>query len=297
MLTPQRRRVADAHEGPVYVPAEDAVYFATARHERDAPAPGPLVALRRWRLGDDAVEDFVDDARVANGFALARDGEALLVCEQGDRERPGCIARYALGEARREVLAERYRGQRFNSPNKLLELPGGAIVFTDPDYGVRQGFRPPSPLGTGVYLRRPGGEVVRLGADLLQPHGLALSADAAHLFVSDTAADDGTGGFHAECPHHVWRYRLDAEAGALSEPTRLLASPSGIPDGMACDAEGRLYCATGDGIRAYRGDDGALLHHQPIDGGAVGLWLDEASGRLFATTDEAVAVYAVDGLP
>lgn len=291
MLNQLRRRSADAHEGPAYVPAEDAVYFATARRERGAPASGPLVGLLRWDLGTDDVTVSREDAHVANGLALARAGDSLLVCEQGDRERPGCIARYRLGDGSREVLADAYRGQRFNSPNKVLELSDGSLVFTDPDYGVRQGFRPPSPLGTGVYLRRVDGSVARLETELLQPHGLALSPSGEHLYISDTAADDGTGGFYPECPHHVWRYRLDAQRAELNDGERLLASPSGIPDGMVCDAGGRLYCATGDGIRVYDGDDGRELHHEAIEGGAVGLCLGGDPRRLFATTDEAVVIY------
>ena len=267
--------------------------FATARRERGVGAPGPLVSLRRWRLADDGVTTWVEDARVANGLTLSRDGEHLLVCEQGDRERPGCIARYRLADAQREVVVDAYRGQRFNSPNKVLELASGAVILTDPDYGVRQGFRPPSPLEPGVYLHRPGGETMRLAAELLQPHGLALSPGGEWLYVSDTAADSGTGEFYPECPHHVWRYDLDEAAATLSAATRLVASPSGIPDGMDCDADGRLYCATGDGVRVYRGDDGRELHHEPIDGGAVGLSVAGDPARLFVTTDEAVLVFDI----
>ena len=30
----------DAHEGPVYIPGEDALYFTTLPRQRDTPAPG-----------------------------------------------------------------------------------------------------------------------------------------------------------------------------------------------------------------------------------------------------------------
>ena len=45
----------DAHEGPVYAPAEDALYFTTLPRLQDAPAPGfPAVAIKRLALDGDA---------------------------------------------------------------------------------------------------------------------------------------------------------------------------------------------------------------------------------------------------
>src|SRR5918996_6434944 len=42
---------ADAHEGPVYVGDEDALYFTTLPRHRDIPAPGlPGVAIKRVAL-------------------------------------------------------------------------------------------------------------------------------------------------------------------------------------------------------------------------------------------------------
>ena len=65
---------ADAHEGPVYVAADDALYFTTVPR----PGPdGPLVAIRRLDLGRRAVTTVREDANAANGMTLVCDGERL----------------------------------------------------------------------------------------------------------------------------------------------------------------------------------------------------------------------------
>src|SRR5262245_16993852 len=51
--TPRLVKVADAdaHEGPVYVECEDALYFTSVPQESGVPAPGfPTVAIRRLQL-------------------------------------------------------------------------------------------------------------------------------------------------------------------------------------------------------------------------------------------------------
>ena len=66
----------DAHEGPVYVPDEDALYFTSV--------PAPEVAIKRLSLASGEVSVLRVDANAANGMALHPDGR-LLVCEQGTR--------------------------------------------------------------------------------------------------------------------------------------------------------------------------------------------------------------------
>ena len=81
----------DAHEGPVYVVGEDALYFTTVPRPR---AGGPRVDIRRLALDGDRfplepgrITTVRADANAANGMTLAPDGR-LLVCEQGSMTRP-----------------------------------------------------------------------------------------------------------------------------------------------------------------------------------------------------------------
>ena len=54
----------DAHEGPVYVPGEDALYFTTLPRTQDTPAPGtPHAVIKRLAL--DGLSFPVDPSRLS----------------------------------------------------------------------------------------------------------------------------------------------------------------------------------------------------------------------------------------
>src|SRR3954467_2571813 len=80
----------DAHEGPVYVADEDALYFTTLPRRAQDPRPGvPEVAINRLALDGDRfpleperVSTILETTNAANGMALDPEGR-LLVCEQG----------------------------------------------------------------------------------------------------------------------------------------------------------------------------------------------------------------------
>ena len=314
MSTLLRRRLADAHEGPVYVAAEDALYFASGVR-RTGDARGAVADICRWDLARDAVDVWLSDAPVPNGMSLSCEGDCLLVCEQGHLTRPSAVARYRLADGHRISVVDEYAGRPFNSINKCLELAPGTYVFSDPDYGRRQGFRPtrldvrerdsfvspetfaqegrpPDSLPPSLYLHREA-RTYRLAVSALsQPHGLAYDPERGLLYVSDTAADDGGGGYDPTRSRRIVVYSLDAVQAKLTDPREVFVAESGIPDGMACDRAGRLCCATGDGVHVLAPDGGGELAHLRIDGGAVNLCLDEPRGRLFVTVDDAVEVHA-----
>src|SRR5919202_6106394 len=68
----------DAHEGPVYVADEDALYFTSVPRAVDVPSPGSrTVAVRRLQLQGDEfprsahhVSTVREPANMANGMAL-----------------------------------------------------------------------------------------------------------------------------------------------------------------------------------------------------------------------------------
>ena len=139
----------DAHEGPVYLPDEDALYFTSLPGNVGTSAPGAPCAYVK-RLALDGLSFPVDPSRLSvvparvnmpNGMALGRDGR-LVVCEQGTYDAPARISRVhpATGEA--ETVVDAWGGLRLNSPNDVVVRSDGTIWFTDPSYGHLQGFRP-----------------------------------------------------------------------------------------------------------------------------------------------------------
>src|SRR5436190_917820 len=75
-----------------------------------------------------------------------------------------------------KILADRYQGKHFNSPNDVIIGPDGAIYFTDPTLDLAKGERQEIPF-QGVYRLDSNNEVQLLTKDLAQPNGLARSEE------------------------------------------------------------------------------------------------------------------------
>ena len=227
----QKLVATDAHEGPVYAPDEDALYFTSV--------PGPAVAIRRLDLASGAVTTLVEDARAANGMTLGADGR-LIVCEQN----PPAIARIDRRSGAREAVVE---DAGLNSPNDVVEASDGTIWFTDPSYGHLQGFRPPPAGGDNVYRFDPAGGCLSVVADDFdKPNGLAFSPDEETLYVNDSGVNQEPGSYHPERPHHI--RALNLARGA--EEVFAVIDP-GQPDGMKVDAAGRVYCSCATGVQIF----------------------------------------------
>jgi gluconolactonase len=217
-----------AHEGPVYVADEDALYFTTV--------PSPAVAVRRLDLSG-GVTTVREDANMANGMALAPDGR-LVVCEQGTMTSRAAIALVDRRTGAREVLVDAFLGLPLNSPNDVLVASDGAVWFTDPSYGHLQGFRPSPELPDQVYRHDPRTGATSVVADGFdKPNGLALSPDESTLYVGDSEEDV------------LWAF--DLRRGGRR---RFADVSPGHPDGLKTDPDGRVLVTFAGGIRVYDPD-------------------------------------------
>src|ERR1700683_4742456 len=84
-----------------------------------------------------------------------------------------------------KVLADRYQGKKFNSPNDVVLGPDGALYFTDPTLDLVKGEKQELPY-QGVFRLGSDGKVRLLIKDMAQPNGLAFSPDGRKFYVDDS---------------------------------------------------------------------------------------------------------------
>lgn len=273
--------VTEAHEGPVYVAGEHALYATV-----DA-------GIRRIDLGRLTVTAVPAAVVRPNGMFLGLDGR-LLVCEQGDLDHPARISRVDPATGQLEVVVDRLDGLPLNSPNDVVVGPDGVIWFTDPTYGNLQGFRPSPALGDFVHRVDPATgrhDVVADGFD--KPNGIALSPDGSVLYVTDSGANHEPGSFDPARPHHIEAFDV---VGAHLRQRRLLAvTHPGFPDGLKVDAAGRVFASAGSGVQVFS-PDGDRLAEIALPGAINFAFGGPHGDRLYITADSAVFVAALAGL-
>jgi gluconolactonase len=220
---------------------EGPAYFAAGRYLVFSDIPNDRVL--RWDETTGAVGVLRQPAGYANGHTVDRLGR-LISCDQGPRrvsrtEPDGSVT----------VLADRYEGKRFNSPNDVVEHSDGSVWFTDPSYGIDsdyEGHRAPRELdGCHVYRIDPGGDVRRVADDFDRPNGLAFSSDERTLYIADSRRD------------HIRRFAV-AAGGALTGGEVFATCQAGTFDGLRLDDQERIWTATHEGLHCYS-PDGTLI--------------------------------------
>jgi gluconolactonase len=144
------------------------------------------------------------------------------------------------------VIADRFDGKRFNSPNDLAVRRDGEIWFTDPPYGLKDVEK--SPLieqpWQGVYRVAPDGKVTVVAKDIRFPNGIAFSPDEKTLYVGST--DWG----HT----HIVAFDVQPDGTLANERIFFDAQPMvkpdepGACDGMKVDREGNVWTSGPGGI-------------------------------------------------
>ena len=250
----------DAHEGPVYVPGEDALYFTSV------PRPGPRVDIKRLDLGSLTVSVVRPDAAAANGMALGHDGR-LIVCEQID----GAIVAVDRTSGERELLVE-----GFNSPNDVVVKRDGTIWFTDPSYGWLQGFRPRPLLRDAVWRYDPRtGGAIAVADSFDKPNGLCFSPDERTLYVADNGE-----------PHHLKAFDV-LDGGRLDRERVIHVSSPQHPDGLKADSAGRLYATFAGGVEILS-PDGSPIGAIDVPGAVNFCFGGPERDVLFITADTAI---------
>ena len=281
---PVRVAATNAHEGPVYIAREDALYFTTLPE----PAERPRVDIKRLALDSGEISVVRADANVANGMALAPDGR-LVVCEQD----PAAIALVDPATGESETLVDSWGGLRLNSPNDVVVKNDGSVWFTDPSYGYLQGFRPKPEVGDYVYRYDPGSGRLSVVADSFdKPNGLAFSPDESVLYVTDSGANQEPGSYYVDRPHHIIAF--DVLNGRHLGPGRLFAvTTPGFPDGLKVDWAGRVYASAFSGVQIF-GPAGDPIAEIELPGAVNFAFGGPDRDVLYVTTDDAVWAVQLD---
>jgi gluconolactonase len=265
----------DAHEGPVYVEAEHALYFT------NLPQSSPRVSIKRLDLTTLEVSIVREDANGANGMTLAPDGR-LLVCEQGTLGEPARISAVDPATGAAETVVDKLAGLPLNSPNDIVVSGDGSIWFTDPSYGFLQGFKPEPAHGDYVY-RFDGDSLTVVEDSFDKPNGLAFCPDESVLYVGDSGANHELGSFVPWRPHHVRAF--DVVDGERLANGRLFATITpGFPDGIKVDADGRIYVSCFSGVQIFT-PDGEQVDEIELPGAVNFVFADST---LLITTDTAI---------
>ncbi|MGH7232595.1 MAG: SMP-30/gluconolactonase/LRE family protein [Nitrospiraceae bacterium] len=204
----------------------------------------------------------------SNGLIFDAAGR-LVLCEHGDRR----IARLE-SDGHKTPLADRYNGQRLNSPNDLVFKSNGDLYFTDPPFGLPGAFEDSQkevPF-QGVYRVSTDGKLTLLIRDLKAPNGIAFSPDEKTLYVTDV-----------DSKRAAWLAYDVKEDGTVSngrlffDATRWRNDPYFGPDGLKVDKDGNLFGARPGGISVFA-PDGMHLGNIETGGPTSNLaWGDDGS--------------------
>ena len=187
------------------------------------------------------------------GVTLHKDGTANANGQTRDLQGRLVVCHHISRRVDREeadgsvtVIAERYRGLRFNRPNDVVVRTDGSIYFTDPP--PRWPLTPPDHHAeldiAGVYRVSPDlARVNMIIRSFVNPNGLCFSPDEKILYVNDSNAGRKL----------IMAYDVEANGFPDLGTERLFCDMRGdlrpgAPDGMKVDVEGNVYCTGPGGI-------------------------------------------------
>ncbi len=227
---------------------EGPAWFAAGRYLVFSDIPNNRIL--RFDETDASVSAFRQPSNFSNGNTTDRQGR-LITCEHLTRrvtrtEHDGAMT----------VIADRFEGKRFNSPNDVVVKSDGSIWFTDPSYGILsdyEGEKAEPEMACHVYRADAAtGALTRVADDFVKPNGLAFSPDEKTIYIADTGASHMPGG-----PAHIRRFAV-SEKGSLSGGAVFADCTAGFFDGFRIDQDGRIWSSAADGVHCYD-PDGALI--------------------------------------
>jgi len=137
----------------------------------------------------------------------------------------------------RRILADNFEGRPFGRVNDLVVDRRGGVYFN----------------GAGTFYVEPAGRVISFGPDL-RTNGLMLSPNENTLYVTNGTA--------------IVAFDVQPDGGVTNQRNFGTLEAGGSGDGMAIDADGRLYVTTRPGVQVL-GPDGKYLGLIPTPRAAI----------------------------
>jgi gluconolactonase len=281
-------------EGPAVAP-DGSIYFT------DIPVGKDKGMILRFDPKTKKTTVFSDNSGKANGLHF--DAKGFLIACEGSDEGGRCVSKWDVKTGKREVLADKYMGKKFNACNDLVIDTKGRIYFTDPRYLGEE----PRELEHRAVYRLDGDKVVEVTHDCEKPNGIALSPDEKTLYVAD---------------HNNGQDKIDPEKPAKKGAMKVYAFPLGDDglvkgerktlydfgeengcDGMCVDAKGNIYLTARSAKRPGvlvldpTGKEVAFIPTGPSQAGAkeptgmpsnVTFGIGEESKTLYVTVDKSL---------
>jgi gluconolactonase len=227
-------------EGPVWIPSGGGyLVFCDQGNNRLKQLVPPNI-----------VTDFlVPPANTLYNGTILDAQERLVACQAG-----GAALRIVMVTNNvATVLASSCNGLKFYSPNDLVVKSDGTIWFTDPGYNGGIGSPPQAGFQGGYYVYQfnpTNGNatctpVITNG--ITRPNGLCFSPDETKLYVADSDTPQ----------HHILVYSVTA-SNTLTDGSVFANITNGIPDGIRCDVDGRVWSSSGEGVYIFA-PDGHLI--------------------------------------
>jgi gluconolactonase len=229
---------------------EGPVWFAAGRYLVWSDIPNNCM-MRLTEPGHE-VSVFREMSNNSNGNTVDTSGR-LVTCEHLTRR-----VTMTGHDGRIKVLADRYQGKRFNSPNDVVVKSDGSIWFTDPAYGIDADYEgnraEPEIEGCYVYRIDPRTRAVTaVVTDMVRPNGLAFSPDESFLYIADTGVTHQENG-----PKHIRRFKVSSDGATLSGGEVFADCDAGLFDGFRVDTDGRIWSSAGDGVHVFDAEGNLL---------------------------------------
>jgi gluconolactonase len=157
----------------------------------------------------------------------------------------------------------------------------GTVWFTDPDYGL--GGNKKEQEGNFVFRFDPKTkQVSAVVKDFDKPNGICFSPDEKKLYVADSGK-----------PHHIRVFDVQKD-GTLANGKIFCVIDKGVPDGIRCDKQGRVWSSAGDGVHIFA-PDGSLIGKTLVPESPANLCFGGKDGKTLYITARS-SLYAIGTL-